>query len=126
MSIIKTGNMKLLSYIKKLFTTGVVTVSRNFNAKNFLQYYAYFISNWIWTIGSVVFICLFINSGLQSKGSGLIFYLLSLIPYLLLVFNVITEYMTYAKTDITRKMISSLTFFHCILIVSIVVFLIIS
>lgn len=70
--------------------------------KNFLQYFISYTNNWLWTLCSLLFIGLLINSA--HKYQSVIFYLWASIPFILMVYNFIDEYNAYLfKRDGARK-----------------------
>jgi len=61
--------------------------------ETFWQYFIYYPINWSWTLGSLLFIGLFLYG--EHKYQAPIFYFMALIPFLMLVYNLIDEYNAY-------------------------------
>lgn len=101
--------MKALIYIKKLFTTGVVKDTTKKIPSTFLGYYLSFMLNYIWTLGSLVFMALLIHSGLCNNGNGFVYYLFAGIPTVLLVYNIVTEYCSFKGYLVAYKIVQRIT-----------------
>lgn len=102
--------MKAFIYIKKLFTTGVVKDTTKKQPTTFLGYYLSFMLNYIWTLGSLIFMCLAIHSGMCNNGHGIVYFLFAAIPAVLLIYNIVTEYCAFKKYLDEQTTIQSITF----------------
>lgn len=85
----------------------------------FIKYYFSQLFNDIWTFTCLLFIILLSSSA--SIYHSIIFYVLSLIPFLLLAFNVVTEYNTFKNNGVSSKIMTWLFFGACFLIIIIAI-----
>lgn len=79
----------LIDYIKH-FLQGFRKDGEHERPKTFWRYFIYYPINFTWTLGSILFIGIALY--LKQKYEAPIFYFISLIPFLLLVYNLLDEY----------------------------------
>lgn len=109
---------KKLEQLKRFLTEGW---SKDYTVevpKYFWQYYIRYELNWIWTLGSILFIVLFLHS--EKQYNAPVFYLFALIPFFMLIFNVITEYNAFKRNPKNNKLFMYIFYGACFLIVIIV------
>ena len=80
---------KLLEYLNK-FLAGWSKESVIERPKTFWKYFLYYPLNWSWTLGSILFIVLFLHG--WKKYNAPIFNVLALIPLLMMIYNLFDEY----------------------------------
>lgn len=81
--------------------------------KKFLKYYFSHSFNYLWTISTLIFIILLCNDAYKKEAA--VFYMMALIPFFLLVFNVLTEYNAFKNNAVfsSKKLIIG-TFLACL------------
>ena len=72
--------------------------------KDFMRYFISYSINWTWTLGSILFIVLFCMGGLKYSSPAL--WVLSVIPYTMLIYNLVTEYQAYTLKIMDDKWLS--------------------
>lgn len=97
----------------KHFIEGWEKDSKIEKPKTFLKYFIHYPINWIWTLGSILFIGLFLTG--EHKYEAPIFYFLALIPFLMLAYNVITEYNAFKNNGISGKLMAFIFYGACVL-----------
>ena len=98
--------MKLIDKIK-VFLKGWEKQGSHPPLNNFWKYFIFFPLNWCWTLGSVLFIGLFIKGAIEYQSPLL--WVATLFPLIMLVYNFIDEYYAFQwyKTG-TRKISAKL------------------
>lgn len=106
------------------FSFNIYTNKKRRYKMKFIKYYFSFVINWTWTIASIFFMIKLIYSGL--KGSPL-FFVLALIPVILLLFNIQTEYNVYKgiASGNNYRLISKIDFIICYIILAAVIIILI-
>lgn len=84
--------------------------------KAFLRYYFHYTLNYTWTISSIVAIYVFIWEWFSK--SAPIFGMMTLVPFFLLIFNILTEYNRFrGYTAFSDKKLIIYTYLACLAVV---------
>lgn len=83
---------KIFDFIRK-YWKGWESFSVHQRPRTFWKYFTYYPLNWTWTLGSILFIYLFIEGGVRYESPLL--WTASLIPFIMLVYNFVDEYYAF-------------------------------
>ena len=89
--------------------------------KEFLKYYFRtntpgWVVNYIWTFGSVLLAFLFIHTG-SYRNDDVALYMLSTVPMLMLVYNIVSELNIFKKLQIDSHLLAMVFYGSCLTII---------
>lgn len=86
---------KILSDIDDFMTNGWHKTTLSEAPKNFISYFIGYSLNWLTTLATILFIGLFLYG--EMKYQAPMFYMMSVIPFLILAYNTASELNAYKK-----------------------------